>query len=320
MRRISLSPLPAFGLLLLLVGGGAFPALLETVSLDEKARLVSRLAALTGAAALLVLRPVACAANRATLVPAVASGVFGLFLAVGLGGMNAAGILPTAASLMALTVLPVAAGLVLVDKPEGRLLWGLGLLGLVAGAPWVLVEAGLEQTLDYSRWIAGLAGLVLFSLGFDLLVDGNLIHSQAGVVAVVAACSGSKLMLLITALGLAFAVVVQLSLRAAGALLAIGWLIGFAVSIVRVALMVVVLPHDALFHFLHAGAGSELVTLTALGLIAVLARRRIEGPLIVALSNQKPPVGIDGRRLVLAGLPALAGLVAGLGFLVQPVA
>ncbi len=284
----------------------AFPALVETTTVVEKARMVIKLVALASAALYLYRASGQDAKDRplpggALALVAVCLGVLSLWL--------------PGASFFSLLLIPVAVALILPSPVERQFWLTLLSLGFLAAFPVELLEQALEDLLGYSVIIAKTSGFLLYYFGYELRVTGDTIVTQQGALQVVGACSGLKMMLLLAVLVLCYGLVMGLKPRPWLQLAGWALLTGLVVSIVRVDLIVFCIDTPKWFHFFHEGAGSELFTITALLGTAILGRHQIEPPLLRMLQEKKPEASLSTKQLLAFLIPAGLGLLGGVGVL-----
>lgn len=281
----------------------AFPALMETTTIVEKARMAVKLIAL-GSAAVYLYRQ----AKPGTSSSPLAGGALAL-LAVLLG---MAGYWWKEAALASLLLLPMAIATILHGESTWRFRLIVALLALIGAFPMARLEEAIENLLGYSVIIAKTSGFLLYYFGYELRVTGDTIVTPKGALQVVGACSGLKMMLLLAALVFCYGLVFELSRKAWLSLAGWAFLAGIVVSILRVDVIIFCIDSPELFHFFHEGPGTELFTIVALLGTAILGRHIIEPPLIKMLQEKRPEATLSGRVLPALMVPAGLGLLGGL--------
>lgn len=294
----------SLGILVVAIFAMALPALIETTTVVEKARMAIKLSAL-GAAALLIFQqgPKAIPHQQALLGGALA-------VAVTLSGLTACG-LPHG-PFLSLLFAPLALAVLTGEFRESGYLLRLSLLGLLAAFPVAWLEDAMESSLGYSVFIANVSGYLLYYFGNDVKLAGDILATPGGSVRIVGECSGLKMMLLLASLVFCYGLSFRLGLI--NWLKLAGWalLCGLLVSILRVDLMVFFLENENAFHFMHEGAGSELFTIAALLGTSILGRKQVEPPLLRFFQTKWNTNALTRYQLTALCLAAVLGLAAGL--------
>ena len=120
---------------------------------------------------------------------------------------------------------------------------------------------------------AAIAAFGLHYLGFDVVHQNSLIQLPEGIVNVEFACTGVPLLGLLLQVSVLLAVVTQG--QTVGRL--VGWSVAIAalLSVVRVAIMAVVVSDPTAFQFWHGSSGGQIFTLIALAGLGYLGLGRL---------------------------------------------
>lgn len=279
-------------------GAVNLPAMVEQTTMVEKARLLIKVASL-GSLALYITR---CLPEASCSRPGFALGMLATCGAMVAGCLSAG-----SWQLGSLAFLLGALGLALLFGVPLKMghAWRIASLALLAALPVIFLEQAIETFLSYSLWVTRFAGYLLYYVGYELTIEGNIITKQQSAVQVADACSGLKMMLMLAALILQFGIVFRPALGAWLKLLLMTMLVGFTVSVLRVDLMVLFLENEKVFRFFYEGTGSELISTAAIALSAFWGRNIIEPKLLAYIAGMQNLVAFS--RLQLVCLAVLSG-------------
>jgi cyanoexosortase A len=130
---------------------------------------------------------------------------------------------------------------------------------------FVIPPGFISLLIDLSPTTAKFSAFVLWSLGFDVLRQGVLIHLPRGSIEVYAGCSGIAVILQLLGLALIYLFLCRTQFHQKVWVVAIAVFLAFTTNGLRVALMAVLvaLSNQAAFEYWHVGTGSLIFSTIA---------------------------------------------------------
>jgi cyanoexosortase A len=143
--------------------------------------------------------------------------------------------------------------------------WREGLLVLTLAIPAELLLTPIDRLFQIRQITAQIAAFLLYYLGFDAVVrNGITIDLPSGSVTVALYCTGIEAGILLLKLSVIFAVLFALpfSQKLLAPLAAIG--AALLISVVRVALLAVVVSNPPVFDYWHGSGGGQIFSTAAI--------------------------------------------------------